>query len=428
MAASEMKPNGLSDLGHRTEPPPVSWLMATALARPELISLAAGFTDRETLPVRETRKIFRELLGSEAEARVALQYGTTAGDPVLRQLTAERIRSLDAAPASPTYSADRMLLTNGSQQMLYMVTEALCNPGDLVLVEDPTYFVYLSILQSHGIEARGVKMESDGIDLGHFESVLKSLARSGHVRRLKLFYLVSYHQNPTGTTTSFKKKRAALELLRRYERAAGHPIYLLEDAAYRELRFAGEDVKSALAAEAHQHRVIYAGTYSKPFATGTRVGFGLLPEAVLQVLLCINGNHDFGSSNLLQKLLARAISSGAYERHLAQLRTRYAGKARAMGRALAGEMPAGVRWREPRGGLYYWTSVPQRIATGMKSTLFEAAQRHGVLYVPGQLCYANDPTRRKPNHEMRLSFGAESESKLRAGVKRLAAALRETES
>src|SRR5512143_177777 len=109
----EMKPNGLSALGRRTEPPPVSWLMATALARPELISLAAGFTDHESLPVKEARKAFRELLGSEAEARVALQYGTTAGDPVLRQLTAERIRSFDGAPDGQTYSADRMLLTNG---------------------------------------------------------------------------------------------------------------------------------------------------------------------------------------------------------------------------------------------------------------------------------------------------------------------------
>ncbi len=401
--------------------------MATALARPDLISLAAGFTDHDSLPVKEAREVLLELLGTEAEARAALQYGTTTGDPTLRELTADRIRTLDRASPSTAYPAERVLVTNGSQQLLYMLTEALCDPGDLVLVEDPTYFVYLSILQSHGIQARGIRMETDGIDVAHLETTLKRLKSEGLLPRLKLFYVVSYHQNPAGITTSFEKKRAALHLLGGCERAAGHPIYLLEDAAYRELRFAGEDVKSALAAGESRDRIIYAGTYSKPFATGIRIGFGLVPAPVLQVLLRIKGNHDFGSSNLLQRLLARAISSGSYGRHLEELRRRYASKASVMGRALGAEMPDGVRWQEPRGGLYYWASFPQSISTGMNSKLFQAALRQKVLYVPGQLCYAGDPTRRKPNREMRLSFGAESETNLQEGIGRLAAALRQVQ-
>jgi len=171
-----------------------------------------------------------------------------------------------------------LIITSGLQQLLYMVTEALCDPGDIVLVEDPTYFVYLSILQSHGLRARGIRLKRDGADLAYLKAVLRSLDRNGELWRVKLFYLTSYHQNPTGVTTSFEKKRGVLALLKEFERKAGHPIYLVEDAAYRELRFRGGDTKSVLACRGCAERVIYTGIYSKPFATGVRVGFAVLPE------------------------------------------------------------------------------------------------------------------------------------------------------
>jgi len=420
-----MKAHVLSELGRRTEAPPISWLMATALARSRLISLAAGFTDNETLPVKDVRRLLEGILSSPRTGQAALQYGTTAGDAALREMTARHLRSLDGqARAGRAYSPDRMIITNGSQQLLYMANEALCDPGDIVLVEDPSYFVYLGILQSHGVRARGVRMERDGLDLARLEAVLAALKRSGELRRLKLLYLVSYYQNPTGLTTSLEKKIGALKLLRQYERAAGHPLYLLEDAAYRELRFQGDEVKSALAINGVTDRVIYAGTYSKPFATGTRVGFGLLPEPVFSAVLRIKGNHDFGSSNLLQQLLARSLSTGRYEKHLAELRERYAHKARVMRQALKEHFPAAVEWWEPSGGLYFWARLPQNLKSGAKSTLFRKVLANGVLYVPGELCYANDPTRRKPNHEMRLSFGGATEANVRAGIARLGAVLR----
>ena len=182
-----MKRTALSAMGRRSQAPPISWLMEIALTRPHLISLAAGFTDSESLPVSETRELLDALLRRRQSGQAALQYGTTAGDPVLRQLTAHRVRRLDGAPAShQEYAPERMIITNGSQQMLYMVTEVLCDPGDIVLVEDPTYFVYLGILQSHSLRARGVRMEQDGLDLAHLERVLKALKRSGELRRVKL--------------------------------------------------------------------------------------------------------------------------------------------------------------------------------------------------------------------------------------------------
>src|SRR5580698_8169733 len=316
-----MKHEALSRLGRRSEAPAISWLMEVALSRPQLISLAAGFTDNESLPVHEARELLDEILRNNKTGQPALQYGSTAGDPMLRELTAQDFRLMDGVlDNDKAYSAERMIITNGSQQMLYMVTEAMCDEGDIVLVEDPTYFVYLGILQSHGLQGRGVRITQDGIDLEHLAATLARLKKSGEIKRVKMLYLVSYYQNPTGVTTGFAKKLAALKLLRQYEKAAGHPIYLLEDAAYRELRFQGEDVKSALSVKGFANRVLYAGTYSKPFASGTRVGFGILPEPVYTAVARVKGNHDFGTSNLLQQMMKRAILSGRYEKHQHVLR------------------------------------------------------------------------------------------------------------
>ena len=421
-----MKRSALSQLGRRTGEPPISWLMKMSLDRPQLISLAAGFTDNESLPVRDARELLDSVLGTPKTGRPALQYGSTPGDATLRRLTAEHLAALDGVSAknSAAHTADRTLITHGSQQLLYMTTEALCDPGDIVLVENPTYFVYLGIMQSHALRARGVKLANDGLDLAHLETVLESLKRSGELPRVKILYLVTYHQNPTGITTSHAKKLGALELLRRYEKFAGHPIYLVEDAAYRELRFAGDDVKSALATK-FSERVIYAGTYSKPFATGARVGFGLLPEPVLTAVRRIKGNHDFGTANLLQQLLARALGGPRYATHLGELRARYARKAAVMVQAIREHFPANIAWDEPRGGLYVWARLPKKIKSGAKSKLFQAALAHDVLYVPGELCYAADPTRAKPNHEMRLSFGGATLADITRGIERLGAVLTE---
>jgi 2-aminoadipate transaminase len=423
MRIKPLMKSALSELGRRTPEPPISWLMKLSLENPGLISLAAGFTDNESLPVAEAAELLESVLSSPSRARAALQYGSTVGDPHLRELTAKHVQDADHGRAG-NYIADRTIITSGSQQLLYMTTEALCDPGDIVIVEDPTYFVYLGITQSHAIRCRGVRLHEDGIDLPQLENVLDDLKRSGELPRVKMVYLVTYFQNPTGRTTTFDKKRAVLALLARYERFAGHPIYLLEDAAYRELRFAGDDERSALAAGSSD-RVIYAGTYSKPFASGARVGFGLMPEAVFTTVARIKGNHDFGTSNLLQQLLAGALSSGIYERHLPVLRKRYAAKASLMTGAIRRSFPASVQWDEPRGGLYVWATAPGRIRTGPKSKLFQKAFARSVLYVPGELCYCDDSSRPKPATEMRISFGGAKDRDIPTGIARLGAALRE---
>jgi 2-aminoadipate transaminase len=303
----------------------------------------------------------------------------------------------------------------------------------------------LSILQSRGLRAHAVRLKRDGLDLAHLESVLQSLKRTGELRHVKMLYLVSYFQNPTGVTTRFEKKSAVLKLLKKFERDAGHPIYLLEDAAYRELCFcpemkgrdalprvqAGQQVgpviareKSALMVRGAADHVIYAGTFTKPFATGARVGYGVLPEPMFTAVKHIKGNHDFGTANLLQQLFVRALASGIYERQVARLQKRYAHKARVMKLAIKKHFPSAVEWWEPEGGLYFWARLPHGLPTGMKSKVFQTALKNDVLYVPGEICYADDAARRKPNHEMRISFGNASEKDIREGIKRLGTVLK----
>ena len=398
--------------------------MREALEQPGLISLAAGFTDNPSLPVAETRAIIEGLLrGRKGQSH--LQYGTTYGDDNLRQLTARRLAQMDGrSKGGKGYESSRVLITHGSQQLLYILTEILFNPGDIVLVEDPSYFVYLSIMQSHGIQGRGIGMEPDGLDLASLETTLKTLKQSGELARLKALYLVSYHSNPTGITTSAAKKEAALKILRSYEKPAGHPIYLIEDAAYRELRFDGTDTPSALSFHNAATRVIYTSTYSKPFATGMRVGYGFLPEPLLTFAARVKGNHDFGTANFLQQILSRVVAGEGYEEHVQKLRKRYALKARAMTRACKKHFPGKVKWEDPEGGLYVWVNLPKRVKTDMKSKLFAEALKHKVLYVPGDLCYCDDSTRPKPNHQMRLSFGSASIKDIEEGINRLGRAIK----
>ncbi|MCX7886089.1 MAG: PLP-dependent aminotransferase family protein [Verrucomicrobiae bacterium] len=381
--------------------------MKLALERPGLISLAVGFTDAGTLPTAEVGAIVRELSREPVRAQAALQYGTTAG---LYELRCELARRCERA------RPDEIIVTNGSQQLLYLVAEVLCDPGDIVLVEDPTYFVFLGIVEARGLQTFGFS------GLVELERKLEMLRQRRRLQRLKFLYLVSYFQNPTGQTWSLEAKREVLALLRHYERFAGHPIFLLEDAAYRDLRFEGADVPSFRALDTR--RVLYAGTLTKPFATGMRVGYGVLPAPLRQHVLRAKGNHDFGTSNFLQVVLARALASGLYDRHLPVLARAYRRKRDVMLEALKRNFPATARYQPPRGGLYVWVELAPACCTGVRSRLFQRALDAGVLYVPGEMCYAADPTRLVPRNAMRLSFGAPSVGDIQRGVELLAAAIR----
>lgn len=414
----------LSQLGERTQEPPISWLLKVAIDKPDLISLAAGFTDSETLPVDETKQLADLVLSGE-NARKALQYGTTNGDYLLRKLTSERLIKMDNSEGE-SYSPENIVITNGSQQFLYLITEALCNPNDIVIVEAPTYFVFLGIIQSFGVTPKNVQMDEDGINPESLISLLDSLVRSGELPRVKFLYSITYFQNPTSRTTSFEKKRIILDILKKYEKKAGHAIFYIEDAAYRELRFCGQDVPSSLSISRGNSRVIYTGTYSKPYATGIRVGYSVLPKELSEIILRIKGNHDFGTSSFLQFIICEALRTKLYDTHIQTIIRRYSEKADVMEKAIKENFNFKYHCIKPQGGLYFWVALDnnRRTRTDFKSSIFRKSLDNNVLYVPGNICYANDLSFQIPRNEMRVSFGYASVQDIKEGIRRLGISIR----
>jgi len=411
------KSNAFSKKALRTKDPPISWLMKLALARPQLISLAAGFTDSPSLPAPEIQEILQNLWKEPRSVLIALQYGSTAGDESLRKWTRERIEKRDHLTKA-SFTDDQVVIGNGSQQLLSFITEILCDPGDIILLEDPTYFVYLGIVESCGLEAVPF---ADSRELRERLARLKSKGKAG---RVKLAYFVSYYRNPTGTSLASKDKREIAGILKEFEET--HPIYILEDAAYRDLRFEGDDVPSFLAQDPKLERTIYTATYTKPFATGLKVGFAVAPEALVPPILRFKGNEDFGTSHFDQQILLRAVRSGAYEKHLEQIGQVYRKKISVMQQALKEHFPKEARWTSPAGGLYFWASLPPGTDCGVESAIFKAGVDADVLYVPGELCYCESSYRKRPRHQMRLSFGSASIDQIREGIRRLGQVLKKS--
>jgi 2-aminoadipate transaminase len=352
-----------------------------------------------------------------------LQYGTTQGYAPLREKLLARTVALDDATAADlALAVEDVVITTGSQQLLYLLSELLLDPGDIVITEAPSYFVYQGTLDSLGVRTLSVPTDEQGMNTDALEELLARLERSGELARVRMIYTVDYFQNPSGLTLSLPRRRHLVELAQRYSRQ--HRLFVLEDAAYRELRYDGPDLPTVKSFDATNSHVILAMTFSKPCAPGLKTGYGLLPRDLMAPLLRLKGNHDFGSNNLTQHLLDRLLASGAYDRHVAKLCDVYRAKRDAMLDALAEEFHDSpeVRWARPDGGLYVWLRFAPQIDTGPQSRLMRAALREGVLYVPGQFCYVSGAGAPIPTHEARLSFGVASPEQIREGVRRLARA------
>jgi 2-aminoadipate transaminase len=411
----------------------ISYLMEQAVENPNAISLAAGLVDPSTLPVAETNHVLGEMLGDAERGRRALQYGTTPGSERLRRQVAALIQRLEERstagqngghPASVEIDPSRLILTTGSQQLLSLVGEILLDPDDICLVAAPTYFVFLGVI--HGLGARAVPIPADenGMQIDVLEQELERIDAAGQLSKVKLIYAVSYYENPSGISLSVERRRELVQLAERWSR--DQKIFVLEDAAYRELCYDGPDRPSVWSFDPSHETVILAQTFSKSFSPGLRCGYGLLPKPLVRPVSDRKGNEDFGSSNFIQHLLATVLESGLYEPHVEQVRASYRMKRDRMLAAIEkhfDDLP-GVSWVRPHGGLYVWMTLPERIETGFDSPFFDRAVKvDGVMYVPGELCYAGTPTQRRRN-QMRLSFGVESPDKIEEGIRRLSNAVR----
>ncbi len=411
----------LSATGRRAHAPQITRLMALALETPGLLSLAAGFTDNKTLPAAFITEAVTTLAREAADDPDHLQYGTNQGRLGLRREIARRLvarePALDAAALS-----DSTFITNGSQQALYLAMQVLCEPGDIVLVDRPSYFVFLEMLAGMGIEARSIPTTEDGrVDGSGLRRLLREIEAGGERQRLKAVYFVSYFSNPSGRTLAADDKDQIAHALGE----TGFVVPVLEDAAYRDLFFdrapAASSVLSRPAWSAFPR--LYAFTLTKPFASGLKVGGGICTDpAWRSAMLHVKGHQDFGTANFNQTLCERALLSGAFDEHLTVLRASYRTKMHLLHDTLetAGLRDLGWRWQAPEGGLYLWLQAPAGLDTGIDSDFCRACLAEGVLYVPGELCHGDAP----PADRVRLSYGVLNGERLAEAGRRFATAAR----
>lgn len=407
-----------SDLGQRAQAPTIAKLMTLALENPRLLSLAAGFTDNHTLPVGEISTAVAILAKARAADPEYLQYGMNQGRIGLRRQLAQQLLAHEPTLAgNPVATENRFLITNGSQQALYLAMQVLCSAGDIVLVDRPSYFVFLEMLAGLGIEARSIPTGSAGeLDRDGLRALLASMKADGSAARLKAVYFVSYFSNPSGRSLRAEEKNLIAEELA----AAGLIVPAIEDAAYRELYFTTpHPAPSFLSLPAWvDFPRFYTSTLTKSFATGLKVGYGTCTDPKwLAKMLHVKGHHDFGSAHLNQAICEHALVTGAFQSHLTKtLRPTYARKMEVLHAALdAGGLKAkGWRWEKPTGGLYLWLEGPASLDTGLDSAFCRSCVDAGVLYVPGDLCFGDKPAR----NFARLSFGVLSEPNLVEAARR----------
>ena len=397
-------------------------LMRQALQFPDLVSLAAGFVDNATLPSEAVGRCMSRIAENPAQLRKALQYDATAGSRSLREKLAEW-SFRDFPDAKP--DADRLILTAGSNQFLHLLSEAILDAGDIVLVAEPTYFVYLGTLKNLGAKVIGVPADEDGICIDALQEKMNELREQGLGDRIKAIYSVTEFDNPAGSTLSLQRRRELLDLVARWRKEES-PLLLLSDNAYQLLRYYGESLPplSALHEEAADF-VVELGTFSKSFSPGIRVGWGVVPEYLVAPLLDIKSNIDFGSPHFSQVLVEEALQSGEMDQHLPVIQDGYRSKLEATIDALQQEFGGqeGVQWRQPKGGLYVWLELPESVDTGESGEFWQASVERGVLYVPGHHCFSRDSI--APCNTIRLSFGVQDEEGIRKGVKMLAEAYRQ---
>ncbi len=386
--------------------------MGALLARQRgIISFAPGYPAPDTFPAAELQDIAQSLLsGSD---HYLLQYGPTRGfRPLL-----EDIAGIMAGRDAPT-TPDRLLITTGSQQGLDLVARVLLDPGDVVLVEMPTYTGAIMAFRNVLATLAGVEQGPDGIDLAALDAVHQRLVAAG--RRVRLLYLVPNFQNPTGLLISLERRRALLEW------AARRDVLILEDDPYRELYFEGlataADVRP-LRADDGDGRVIYLSSFSKTLAPGYRVAWIDAPAPLSARLEVAKQSADMCSGSFDQRVVHEVVSRGILDRRLPMLRAHYRDKRDVMCDALRQELGGLAAWAEPRGGFFLWVRLPAELDA---DHLVERAVRHGVVFVAGEAFYADGGGAAAPGRSlMRLAFSAAAPEKIREGVSRLAAAVRE---
>ena len=369
------------------------------LDQPDILSFAGGIPNPGLFPAERIQASYDAILADPKSAGQALQYSVSEGYLPLREWIAERM-TRDGMPCEP----DNVMLTAGSQQALDLLGKLFLTRGDTVMVARPTY---LGALQAfNGYEPAYLDMPENGLTEGLDAETRERAAGS-------LGYFVPDFANPTGQSLTLAEREALLDL------AGELDMTLIEDAAYRELRFSGEPLATLLSLDIVRSgsieaaRTLFCGTFSKTVSPALRIGWVCGPRAVIEKLVLLKQGADLHVSTINQMVAHRAVSEG-YDQHLGMLRGAYGSNARVMLAALERHMPAAVTWSKPHGGMFVWVWLPE----GMdgKVVLERALAEERVAFVPGEPFFAEVPTA----NALRLSYSLPTDAQIEDGVARLA--------
>lgn len=369
------------------------------LGNPEIISFAGGNPAIECLPTERVKEITGDICSSPDFARV-LQYGLTAGFPELRELLCKYVESADVYGAK----TENVLVISGGQQGIDLALKAFINPGDVILVEDPTYLAFLQLANSYEGVCKGVKANEDGLDLGDLEDKIKKY-------KPKMLYCVPTFSNPTGKTYSAENRKAIAEMTAKYG------VIVIEDDPYSKLRFKGEHVPSLKSFDIAGN-VIFISSFSKIISPGNRTGVAVAAPEIIRKMEIGKQGTDLHTPNLSQMITYEYLRRGYLAPDLEKAVKIYGEKKSAMSDAIRKYMPEEFECTDPDGGLFIWGRLPERI--DVVKMLPEAIERK-VAYIQGSVFYADD----SGTNYVRLNYSYANLQQIEEGIERLAGLFKE---
>ncbi|MFC2672407.1 aminotransferase-like domain-containing protein [Limosilactobacillus vaginalis] len=368
-----------------------------AAADPKIISFAGGLPAPELFPVEGMKEATDKVYAEHGQQ--ALQYGAAKGVTELRELILKRVKEKENIDAK----LENVMVTTGSEQAIDLVGKAFVNPGDTVLVEEPTYLCALDVFRSYGANFVSVPMDDDGMKMDALEEALKAHPETA------LVYTVPNFQNPTGRTMPAERRKKFAELAAKYD------VPVLEDNPYGDIRFAGEHVPSVKSFD-HAGKVFYMSTFSKILAPGFRLGWLVADPKVIEKLTVLKQSADLHTDNLVQYVVTEFFKENDVDAHVKEISDLYGKRKQLMIDGIKKYFPKDVKYTDPEGGMFLWVEVP-----GVTDTveLFKQCLEHNVAFVPGDPFFAGKP---QPG-TFRLNYSNMQEDKIEVGLKRLGEAL-----
>ncbi|GAB5085857.1 PLP-dependent aminotransferase family protein [Ruminococcus sp. 25CYCFAH16] len=377
----------------------VSGLQASAIREilkftsdPEVISFAAGNPAPEAFPTEEVGRISAEIL--KDDPILALQYNISEGYPPLRELLKQRMKSQNCFSEN-----DDLIVTSGAQQAIELASKVLCNEGDTLIAESPSFIGSLNAFRSFNVNLIGIEQEEGGMKLDELERVMKNAPGQ------KVIYVIPNFQNPTGSTMSFEKRKGIYELACKYNGV------IIEDNPYGDLRFAGESVPSIKSLD-KEGRVIYVGSFSKILAPGLRVGYACAPQEIFQKMVVCKQVSDVHTSIWPQLVCFKFMKECDLDEHFNKLRLIYKRKCGLMLENMDKYFSSKISYTRPDGGLFIWATLPK--GSDMMRFCTKAVKDYKIAVVPGTAFMINENDK---TDSFRLNFSTPSDDKITEGIR-----------